>query len=279
MLLARPGRGRRRGRRPGCAAARWPMPRRRAAAPPDAGGRRRRPQHRRRLRPPPRPAGALAPVGAGAPGLARRARLRASRPPAARSRRFGARRAWARRAGVAVRRGGGSGRAGRGRTPPRWRPRRGLTARRAPPASRRAPAVAGAPLACWRRRPAACCAGSTVVAAGRCGRRAAPRAWRAGRARGSARAGGRGRRGRPRGLGRAAPARRRREASAETRCLELGGALGRAAGPFAQALDLARLREVEQRQHGEPEDGREPGVGAVLLDLAARPRGRRAEPS
>ena len=34
---------------------------------------------------------------------------------------------------------------------------------------------------------------------------------------------------------------------------ELGGALGLAAGPLAQALDLARLGEVQQRQDGQPE--------------------------
>ena len=55
--------------------------------------------------------------------------------------------------------------------------------------------------------------------------------------------------------------------------LELGGALGRAAGPFAQALDLARLREVQQRQDAEPEDRRDAGVGAVLLDLLLRREG------
>ena len=60
--------------------------------------------------------------------------------------------------------------------------------------------------------------------------------------------------------------------SALTRCLQLGGALGRAARPFAQALDLARLREVEQREHGEAEHGGEARVGAVLLDLVLRPR-------
>ena len=46
----------------------------------------------------------------------------------------------------------------------------------------------------------------------------------------------------------------RRCASACTRCGELGVALGRAAGPLAQALDLARLREVQQREHAEPDD-------------------------
>ena len=44
------------------------------------------------------------------------------------------------------------------------------------------------------------------------------------------------------------------------------GALGRAAGPFAQALHVPRLREVERRQHGQSHDGREPGVGPDLLD-------------
>ena len=50
--------------------------------------------------------------------------------------------------------------------------------------------------------------------------------------------------------------------------LELLVALGRAAGPFAQALDLARLREVQQRQHREAGDRGEARVGADLLDLA-----------
>ena len=38
--------------------------------------------------------------------------------------------------------------------------------------------------------------------------------------------------------------------------LELGGALGGAAGPLAQALELARLGEDEQRQHRDPERAR-----------------------
>jgi hypothetical protein len=37
----------------------------------------------------------------------------------------------------------------------------------------------------------------------------------------------------------------------------LGGALGSATGPIAQASDLARLREDQQRQHGDPHQGGE----------------------
>ena len=51
--------------------------------------------------------------------------------------------------------------------------------------------------------------------------------------------------------------------------LELDRALGRATGPFAQALDLARLGEVEHRQDPEPEDRREAGVRADLLEETA----------
>ena len=61
--------------------------------------------------------------------------------------------------------------------------------------------------------------------------------------------------------------------------LELGGALGRAAGPLAQALDLARLREVQQRQDAEPEDRGDARVGPVLLDLVLTGRRRRELPS
>jgi hypothetical protein len=49
--------------------------------------------------------------------------------------------------------------------------------------------------------------------------------------------------------------------------LELGRALGRAARPGAQALDLARLREVQKRQDTQAENGRDASVRAVLLDL------------
>ena len=49
--------------------------------------------------------------------------------------------------------------------------------------------------------------------------------------------------------------------------LDLLRALGRAARPIAQALELARLGEVEHCQHGQAEERGEPDVGAVLLDL------------
>ena len=49
--------------------------------------------------------------------------------------------------------------------------------------------------------------------------------------------------------------------------LDLAGALGRTAGPIAQALELARLGEVEDGQDGEAEKRGKPDVGAVLLDL------------
>jgi hypothetical protein len=39
--------------------------------------------------------------------------------------------------------------------------------------------------------------------------------------------------------------------------LGVGGALGSASGPIAQASDLARLREDQQRQHGDPQQGGE----------------------
>src|SRR4051794_6721124 len=112
------------------------------------------------------------------------------------------------------------------------------------------------------------------------GRRGRGRAGgRRGRARGLLRvlAGGGGRRGG--GLGRRSRAglRRRgllRDGRADAplclgdhALLLLGGALGRAARPFAQTLDLASLREVEQRQHGEPQHGCEARVRPVLLDL------------
>jgi hypothetical protein len=49
--------------------------------------------------------------------------------------------------------------------------------------------------------------------------------------------------------------------------LELRRTLGSAARPGAQALHFARLREVQKRQDTKPEDGRDAGVRAVLLDL------------
>ena len=49
--------------------------------------------------------------------------------------------------------------------------------------------------------------------------------------------------------------------------LELGGALGRAARPFAQAFDFARLGEVQQCENGQTEKRGDPDVGAVLVDL------------
>ena len=51
---------------------------------------------------------------------------------------------------------------------------------------------------------------------------------------------------------------------------ELGVALGRAAGPFAQALDLARLREVQHRQHAEADHGGDAQVRAEAFDLVAK---------
>ena len=56
--------------------------------------------------------------------------------------------------------------------------------------------------------------------------------------------------------------------------LQLGRALGRATRPLTQALDLARLGEIEQGQHGKPEDRREAGVGAVLVDLVGDREGQ-----
>ena len=46
----------------------------------------------------------------------------------------------------------------------------------------------------------------------------------------------------------------------------LVGALGRAAGPLAQPLDVPRLREVERRQQGHAHHRGDPGVGADFLD-------------
>jgi hypothetical protein len=48
--------------------------------------------------------------------------------------------------------------------------------------------------------------------------------------------------------------------------LELRGALRCPPGPFAQALHVARLREVERRQDREAEHGGEARVGTDLLD-------------
>ena len=46
----------------------------------------------------------------------------------------------------------------------------------------------------------------------------------------------------------------------------LRGAVRRAAGPLAQAPHVPGLREVEQRQDGEPDEAGEPGVGSYPLD-------------
>ena len=51
---------------------------------------------------------------------------------------------------------------------------------------------------------------------------------------------------------------------------ELGGPLGLAAGPLAQALDLTRLGEIQQRHDAQADDRRVAGVGADLLDEVAR---------
>ena len=59
--------------------------------------------------------------------------------------------------------------------------------------------------------------------------------------------------------GRAAAVRRpARPACATTLLLELRRALGRAARPFAQALELARLGEVEEGEDGRGRRRREP---------------------
>ena len=55
---------------------------------------------------------------------------------------------------------------------------------------------------------------------------------------------------------------------------ELLGTLGCAPRPFAQALDLARLREVEQREDGKPRDRHQTGHGA---DVRQRPAERERE--
>ena len=103
---------------------------------------------------------------------------------------------------------------------------------------------------------AAAAAAATVAGAATPGVGGGPACWAAGVAGAVGRgAGRRGRRHAALGIGRDAR-------------LELGGALGRAARPFAQALDLTRLREVEQRQDAEPEDRGDARVGSVLLDLA-----------
>ncbi len=49
--------------------------------------------------------------------------------------------------------------------------------------------------------------------------------------------------------------------------LQLGRPLGRAAGPVTQALELPRLPEVEEGEHGEADDRRQTGVGPGVLDL------------
>ena len=53
--------------------------------------------------------------------------------------------------------------------------------------------------------------------------------------------------------------------------LLLGGALGGAARPFAQALYVTRLREVERAEHCKADNGRKPGVGADLLNVMHTP--------
>jgi hypothetical protein len=45
-----------------------------------------------------------------------------------------------------------------------------------------------------------------------------------------------------------------------------GDALGRAASPFAQALDVPRLREVEGRQNGQTQHRGQAGIGPDLLN-------------
>ena len=46
---------------------------------------------------------------------------------------------------------------------------------------------------------------------------------------------------------------------------------GRATRPLAQALYVTRLREVESAQNRKADDGREPGVGADLLNVMHTP--------
>jgi hypothetical protein len=45
-----------------------------------------------------------------------------------------------------------------------------------------------------------------------------------------------------------------------------GSAIGRTPGPFAQALDVARLGEVERRQDGQPDHRGKARVGPDLLN-------------
>ena len=49
--------------------------------------------------------------------------------------------------------------------------------------------------------------------------------------------------------------------------LQLLRALGRAARPIAQAAQLPRLREIEDREHGQAEERSDADIRAVLLDL------------
>jgi hypothetical protein len=56
--------------------------------------------------------------------------------------------------------------------------------------------------------------------------------------------------------------------------LEIGRALGGAAGPLAQALELARLREGQQRQRGDADHGHE---GSECADLGDCVREREGE--
>ena len=185
--------------------------------------------------------------------------------------------AWPRQSGAS---GGGVGR----RAAPAWRP--ALRAR--PPAS--APGLAGAGGAAWRpgwprlaagaggrprrggRRAGRGGAGGS--GAGRGGRRRRVACWAAARA---APPGGCGR-GRARSAARRGRRARRWAACVGDALLELRRALGRPAGPLAQALDLARLGEVEQREHRERRGRRRSRRRRRYFSISSRPRGRtRAE--
>ena len=169
-------------------------------------------------------------------------------------------------------RGAAGGRRGAARRRAPWRGRASPAVRLgggcpASPGARASPALAGRRRRVGRRgrrRRGAAAAAAAAGLARRASRRRARR--RAGaRACGAAGAGRR-----PGGCGWATA---RCWAAATARVLQLGGALGRAARPLAQALDLARLGEVEQGEHGEAEHRREAGVAPRTARSCRRPRG------
>ena len=61
----------------------------------------------------------------------------------------------------------------------------------------------------------------------------------------------------------------RAAASALTRLLEVGGALGGAAGPLAQALDLTGLGEDEQGEDRDPTRAAKAAIAPIFVETSA----------